>query len=165
MNPYFNRYDIEPSEMGEFTVLFDGFVLVHLANSDEFNNQVYTTKFGKFIKGTSYADYAVGNEFIDNGKTLIEFKGYRAKYVYTLETEKGIFSIWQDERNRQFYVQKKLPKKEVIFTLVPENMDKDKTLLTFNDQLLGYLRTSFRQGRMVFDVPSTRNAFIEIFSR
>jgi len=165
MNPYFNRYDIEPSELEEFSVLFDGFMLLHLAKSDEFNNQVYKTKFGKFIKGTDYADYAVANEFIDNGKTLIEFKGFRAKYSYTLETDKGSFSVWQDDKNRQFYVQKKLPKKEVKFTLVPENIAKDKPLLTFNDPLLAYLRTCLRQGRMVFDVPSTRNAFIEIFSR
>jgi hypothetical protein len=145
--------------------MFDGFMLVHMAKSDEFNNQVYKTKFGKFIKGSDYADYAVGNEFIDNGKTLIEFKGYRAQYSYTIETEKGVFSVWQDENNRQFYVQKKLPKKQVIFTLVADNMAKDKTMVTFSDPLLSYLRTSFRQGRLVFDVPSTRNAFIEIFSR
>ena len=165
MNPYFQRYDIEPSELDEFTVFFDGFMLVHLAKSDEFNNQVYQTKFGKFIKGTDYADYAVGNEFIDNGKTLIEFKGYKAKYAYSIETHNGQYSVWVDDRNRQFYVQKKLPKKEIVFTLVAENMAKDKTFVTFNDPLLSLLRTAFRQGRMVFDRPSTTNAFIEIFTR
>jgi len=44
-------------------------------------------------------------------------------------------------------------------------MDETKQLLTFSDSTLSILRTAFKQGRVWFDEPGTRNTFIDIFTR
>lgn len=166
-NPYFIEYGIDPNncDVNGIIKMFDGFILVHIIDSELFSGEVYGTRFGKFIRGTEYGDYAVGNEFVDNGEMLIGTKPSTAMYVYTLETTKGTFSVWYDATSDNFFSQTERPGNENLFTLVPERMDDDKTLLTFNDKSLSRLRTAFRHGRMYFKKPAVRNAFIETFKR
>lgn len=166
MNPYFLEYEIRPDKLGEFSTSHGGFIFCHFPDSEAFASSVYQTRFGKFIKGTAYADYAVGSKFEDANDSLISEKPPTAKYKYTLETKHGTFSLWHDSDSRRYYAQKKRPRgNEILLTLVPGKMSEEKTLMTFSDKTLSYLRTDFRQGRVVFDRPSTRNAFVEIFKR
>lgn len=165
MNPYFIAYDIVPEPGREFVKRGGGFVVAHFPDSDEFANDVYQTRFGRFISGTEYADYAVGNTFADNNDSLIEVKGAKARYQFTLECLTGTFSVWYAMGNNTFYVQEKLPKEQEVYTLVPERMAEGKTLMSVRDKPLAYLRSSFNTGRMLFDKPSTRNTLREIFKR
>lgn len=169
MNPYFNAYKIRPDtgkDKGkEFIKRHDGFIVVHIPTSEDFKSATLATRFGRFISDTEYADYAVGNKFADNTENLIAFKDATARYMYSLECKHGTFSIWFDVMYSRYFIQGKLPKSQKVFTLLPEKMDTHKTLLTFNDKLLGMLRTAFRQGNVWFDEPATRNVFAEVFSR
>jgi hypothetical protein len=165
-NPYFIEFKIDPDTSDDegFARLYGGFVVAHFIHSDEFNAEVYTTRFGGFIRGTEYADYAVGNQFRDNRKTLIGRKPSGASYTLTLELDSGTFSIWYDIRGGVYYVQKKRPAaQEKLFTLSPDNMSEGKTLFTKTDKPLQMLRTAFRHDRMRFDYAATRNAFMEVF--
>lgn len=165
MNPYFLEYEIRPDQEKEFITKSDGFMVCHFPDSANFSASIYETKFGKFIKNTDYADYAVGNTFSDNHDAMIAGKDYKARYLFTLECKTGLFSVWHSIANDEYYVQAKLPKSQITFTLVAEKMGPDKTLLTFTDRPLSYLRSAFRSGRVSFDKASTRNAFTEIFKR
>lgn len=166
-NPYFIAYKIDPRKADEngFIRLFNGYMLAHFPNSDDFENEVYQTKFGKFIAGSEYAEYAVGNAFADNHDALIKSKPQSAIYMFTLETLQGRFSVWYDVRTDNYFALSKLPKAELLFTIINEKMDENKTLMTFSDKPLGNLRTAYRHGKMWFDRPSTRNSFLEIFKR
>ena len=166
MNPYFLAYNIIPDQVGElFTFGPDNFGLCHFVDAKDFANEAFQTKFGKFIAETEYADYAVTSEFKNNGKELIESKTPEARYIYTLETKHGTFSVWSSWVSSKWYIQSKRPKEENLFTLVPEQMDETKTYITFNDPLLQRLRTAWRQGHTLFDSPKSRNAFTEVFKR
>lgn len=165
MNPYFIAYEIRPDENKEFIVKAGGFLAAHFPDSTEFASSVFETAFGKFIKGTDYADYAVANAFDDNTEAMINSKDSKARYLFTLECKNGSFSVWFNLFTSEYFVQDKLPKTQEIFTLIPAKMDAHKTLMTFSDRPLGYLRTAFRQGKVSFDKPSTRNTFAEIFKR
>lgn len=165
MNPYFLAYEIVPDEGSEFVVKHDGFIVAHFPNSEDFQSGVYETRFGRFIQGTEYAQYAVANTFTDNNDNLLSMKDSSAKYRFTLECKNGAFSVWHDIRKDEYYVQEKLPKDQIVFTLLSEKMSTDKTFVTFTDRPLAYLRSAFRGGRVVFDKPTTRNTFTEIFKR
>lgn len=164
-NPYFIEYKINPKACDDrgFLKIYKGFLVCHFVDSKQFNSEVYQTIFGKFIEGTEYAQYAVDNSFPDNHEALILAKTSRSIYVYTIETEVGTFSVWYD-RNGHYFCQVKRPKSdELIFTLVPEKMDENKTLSTFTDPHLSALRLAFKRATVRFDAPPTRNAFLEIF--
>lgn len=173
-NPYFNEWDIRPDEESEFVVRGpNGFVVFHFPDSEKFKNEVFATAFGQFIKETSpeYADYAVNNQFVDNHGMLLGGKDYKATYLFSLETKNGVFSVWKSaavremSRELNYYVQKKRPRQELMFTLLPQKMNEDKVLMTYNDGPLSNLRGAFRRGRVLFDEPKTRNTFIAIFER
>lgn len=165
MNPYFIKYGIKPDETGEYQQYADNFIVCHFADSKDFQNDVYRTRFGKFIHGTDYADYAVGSEFKDNHDGLIGGKTADAKYMYTLETRAGSFSVWLDYSESCYYIQDKRPKNEHVMTLLADQLGEGKTLLFTSDRLIQDLRTAFKNGRAYFDSPQGRNAFIEIFRR
>lgn len=169
MCPYFIQYEIEPDKADAAGLIrkLDNFIVCHFPDSKMFAQSVFQTKFGKFIKESDeeYADYAVGNVFSDNGKGLISPKDSKARYTYTLETSKGTFSVWYNMFTREYTIQEKRPKNEILFTLVPEKMTEDKKLLVHSDKIMSQLRTGFRSGRVTFDKPPTRNVFIEVFKR
>jgi hypothetical protein len=165
MNPYFLAYDIIPDADHEFIIRNDGFIVCHFPDASEFNDSIYQTRFGKFIKDTDYAEYAVENAFKDNGSNMLQMKDGKAYYQFTLETARGTFSIWHNLWKDQYYIQSRLPAKNLMFTLVPETMDNGKVLLTSSDKIISYLRTAFRQGNVWFDSPVSRNAFTEVLKR
>jgi hypothetical protein len=164
-NPYFVEWDIDPREADDNGIIkkVRGFLVCHFPESKEFNSQAYETAFGKFIEGTTYAEYAVENQFADNHQALIDRKTANAEYLYTLETKAGTFSVWYDLNDDIFYCQQKKPKIEVQFTLEPSMMTEDKLLFNWSDRPLSSLRGSFRRGRVFFDKPMSRNAFMEVF--
>lgn len=179
MNPYFIAYNIEPdAEVNGVTQEFvkkhkilvgpsagKFFVVAHFPDSKDFANDVYKTAFGQFIANTEYADYAVGNTFDDNKRAMLELKDNKARYMFTLETKNGKFSVWLNIFSNKYYIQEKLPKSQEIYTLLSDKMDVDKTLLTFSDVPLQRLRSAFRIGDISFDKPGTRNTFAGIFTR
>ena len=165
-NPYFIKWNIRPDEGGDMIIKADGYVAAHFPDSENFRSEAFSTAFGKFIAGTEYGDYAVGNKFSDNHDNLIRSKDSESRYIFTLETKNGLFSVWNYTGEAVYFVQQKRPKgHEIMRTLLPEKMDNTKQLLTFTDSTLRILRTAFKQGRVWFDEPTTRNTFIDIFAR
>lgn len=166
-NPYFIEYKIEPAKADESGIIksFNNFMIVHIIDSEQFANEVYQTRFGAFIQGTEYGDYAVGNEFFDNNEMLLGGKIPTAMYLYTLETRGATFSVWYDTATAMFYAQTGRPGNEIKLTMIPERMDHDKTLVSFSDKSIARLRTAYRHGNMRFDKPAVRNAFMETFKR
>lgn len=165
MNPYFIAYDIRPEK--EFVKRHDGFILAHFADSAMFTQQVLQTRFGKFIAGTDYADYAVHSVFADNHDFLVARKTANAHYLATIQTEVSEFSVWIDvvTHPMRYYVQEGRPKEEKIWTLDPNRMDEGKIFVTYSDRSMQAMRTAFKHGHVLFDGPKARNSFIPIFKR
>lgn len=166
MNPYFIEFEIRPDILPELSVSHGGYIACHFPDSADFKKSVYETRFGKFIQGTEFGDYAVENVFDDANETLIDMKPPTARHQFNLESKHGTVSVWYDRARREYFVQRQLPKDSPLnLTLLPEKMGPGKQLVTFNNKLLGYLRAAFSNGMVTFDRPSTRNAFVEIAKR
>lgn len=163
MNPYFLEYDIKPDKETEWVRKHNDYIVAHFASSEMFTASVMSTRFGQFIADTDYAQYAVGNEFSDNNDSLLSIKDEKARYLYTVKTRKGTFSVWYNGISGHFYIQARRPRQERVYVTDEGMMTEGTNLLLRGDKLLAYLRTSFRNGSMWFDSPQTRNAMIEIF--
>lgn len=163
VNPYFLEYKIRPTPDTEWLKQNKGFTICHFPKGEDYAKSFMATRFGQFIQDTEYADYAIGNQFADNNDILIELKDPDAKYQMTLENRLGKFSVWHNLGNDKYYATTKLPGNQLEYTLIPEHVDEDITLLLKNDRYIQDLRTAFRVGRMFFDNPTTRNIFIDLF--
>ena len=166
MNPYFHEYDIAPKRDQEFIKRCDGFVIAQFPKSQKFIDGVFKTRFGKFIEGTEYAEYSVVNEFHDNNDMMLAAKPSDAIYRYSLDSEHGTVSVWSVASDpTTWYVQSKRPKKEILFTLVPEHVGKGMVYLGYSNKVLQHLRAAYARGYVFFDTASSRNAFTEVFVR
>lgn len=169
MNPYFVEYGIEPKSDDEMIRAYSGFVCAHFPNSREFATRVGRTRFGRFIEGSDYANYSIGNIFSDNKTMLVKKKTAEARYVFTLNTRHGTHSVWRDNLDPEcpkYYLQRKRPAAEIKFTTEYGKVREDSwQLIPRNDRLLQTLRTAYSQGKMFFDSPTSRNAFIGVFER
>lgn len=161
-NPYFVDFKIDP-DAGEFVVKEKGFVVVHFVDSTDFMNEVSKTRFGQFIEGTEYAEFAMSNKFADNDARLIQPKTSEAMYVYSLRLSDRDVSIWGDYEAGVYYVQEAQPARPYMFTIYPEKVSDDCGLLIRSDKMLSKVRTSFRYARLRFDSPQTRNSLTEVF--
>lgn len=169
-NPYFIKYKVQPEKADKdgFIKMASGYQIWHFPEAKDFQSEVMQTKFGRFILETDpeYAAFAVSNEFSDNHNSLVESKGYKAAYLFTLETKLGIYSIWYNMQTDKYYVQGKRPRSdEDVVTIEPSLMAENKRLMTLNDKPLQMLRTAYRHDRMRFDGAPARNALMEIFKR
>lgn len=169
-NPYFIKYKIRPNKAGDLITAFRSkrtnlpFVVAHFPDSKEFTEAVLQTRFGEFIEGTDYADYALGNEFADNHELLVERKPSDSEYAYTLETRDGTFSVWFYRKDGLYYLQEKLPGQQLRYTLMPNKVTPDNRLLVKNDEILRMLRQAWKNGLMRFDEAHTRNAMLNVFA-
>lgn len=159
-NPYFYAWGIRPPKDSEWFSDPSGFVVVHFIRDHEFAQEVRKTKLGAFIADTEYGAYAIEGEFHDNSDALIRQKPPTAYYRATIETPTGTFSWWVDSLPGIFYIQTKRPKQEVILTTMPESVTEGKIHLPYSNKLMQMLRTSYSHGRMYFDSPQARNAFL-----
>lgn len=167
MNPYFIGWDIQPDKHKDGWIKKRGGDLIaHFPDSEDFKSSVYNTRFGKFIEGSDYAKYSVENEFDDNAPTLVEEKDPDARYVFTVETDRGAFSVWVNFKTGEYYAQRRRPRgSEKVLTVSVDRMDKTKQYVSYKDTRLASLRAGFNTGMMAFDDPRTRNSFMEIFKR
>lgn len=169
INPYFLEYEIEPQPGEEWIFARRSketnlpFIVCHFPKSEDFAKEVHKSRFGEFIEGTAYDAYAVGNQFADNHKAFIAEKPANMRYQFTIETRRGIFSVWG--YGGKYHVQQKRPKTEKFFTVELTLMSEGKILLDKNDKLVQFLRTAYRNERMTFDKQVSRNVFIQLFNK
>lgn len=161
--PYFIHYDIRPENGVEWVTKKGGTIVAQFPEETDFVNEALNTRYGQLIKDTEFADYALGNEFSDNNEYLLDIKDIKARYVCSLETATGTFSVWYSTMRQCYFVQSRRPKTEILYTLLPEKLDRGKILMNTKDPLLTRFRRAFRTANMFFDSARTRNAFIQIF--
>lgn len=167
-NPFFVHYEISPDDVRkEFVVKYDGFMVCHFPESEAFKNEVIKTRFGRFLleSDPDYFEFAHGNHFRDNTKLQVAKKDSKAEYLFTLETEKGTFSIWNKMGSPIFYAQRKLPKDDVVYTLMPERAGAKKQYVDVKDKMVAVLRSAWRRNDLYFDADITRIAFLEVFKK
>ena len=160
MNPYFIKWHIAPTPGKEFITFGDGFVAAQFVDSHRFASQVATTRFGKFVTDfdEEYADYSIDNTF-----EFVQRKTGTAKYMFTVKTDLGAFSLWMDWGT--LFCQQKRPRVEKVYNTNKMALREGEVLMSYSDKIAEMLRGSYRKGRVFFDSPQSRNAFAEIFVR
>lgn len=171
-NPYFIGWNINPEDGREFQVFWRNadrspFGVVHLPESERYQQQVRQTNFGRFLEQTSpeYAEYAIGNKFRDATDERVAKKSPDSKYRFTLVTRSQTVSFWYDVNTRLFYCTARRPKSERLFVIDRTQMSPGRTYLEYGSKILSSVRTAWNHDRILFDSPNTRNLFLDVFKR
>lgn len=165
MNPYFGAFSVDPDR--EWQTKFDGFVVVHIIKDSVYAEQVSSTRFGRFIAGSDYADYAVNNEFSDNNRAMVGPKNPDAEIFFSLQTEHGLMTVWLNMKEKpvKWYFTSWKPTHNLIYTMSVEDISEDVKYIDYNDGRLKHLRTAYGHGNCVFESPKIRNMAQRIWKR
>lgn len=90
-NPYFLYFDLDVPYNNDIKLYKDGLILVNYMHNEEYRQAKRNTKFGKLVAGTSYASYAIDNNFIDENNTFIEKKNQHAKFQFAFIANRSNF--------------------------------------------------------------------------
>ena len=92
-NPYFTYFEIYPDRNKRFTTK-KNICIENDDYDDAFKEKVYNTRFGDLIKGTTYGDYAVENDFLLDNDEYIEPLPAGANYQCTLCHKDRYYGIY-----------------------------------------------------------------------
>lgn len=105
INPYFQYFNCIPHNNNRFTLAQDGEVVVEVFKDEEFNNEMYNTKFGRLIKGTTYGDYAIENKSLTNNNIFInKNKPKDSVFTFSIKNNNIELGYWVSYKEDKFYV-------------------------------------------------------------
>lgn len=162
-NPYFIKWGIEPHGR-EFEMRASNFVCCQFVSNTAFADRVRNTRFARFLAETDPegVEYSIDNQFADYTNVWVAKKPPDAIPTLIIRFADGPVSIWI--RGELWYAQTRIPKGDVPRVAYdPDHLREDEPQVAPGDKLMQMLRTQFRQGRMRFDTPQTRNRMKGIF--
>lgn len=96
VNPFFSYWNLSTPYGGEFKRFKDGLIVVNCPINSEYEKVKKQSKFGQLIDGTTYGDYAIGNQWLRDSNAFIEKKTPNSKYFATLILNGVNIGIWRD---------------------------------------------------------------------
>lgn len=99
-NPYFLYFDLTLPYNNDIKLFKDGTILLQYMKNEEYRETKKKTRFGKLIAGTTFEDYAINNNFINDNKNFVEKKTGSAKFTFAFIYNSETFGVWLDYRER-----------------------------------------------------------------
>ena len=162
VNPYFIDWRISPRKGKRFTSVRGGFIQCEYIDSELYRRRVDATRFGQFIKGTSYYDYAVSNSFRDMTDKFIAKKTTEAVFRFSIRFDGRTVGIWADWGRGLYFVCGKYPKDGLCYVLTKDDMLPNLLMLEKSNAIMKGVKRAYMQGSVLFDTPRNREFFTEV---
>ena len=166
VNPYFTYFNIKMNEGEKFKTFNDGTIVVEKNTDDIFMEEMKATKFGRLVKGTKYADYAIENKSLRDSDTFIEklpLKNCIPIHCIAYKNER--VQIWLDKKNNLYYCNEKIVSTNEIITLEADDHNENSILnaKTIKFTLLNDVIKSFQVGLVRFENQKVKHLMYDIF--
>lgn len=99
-NPYFLYFDLTLPYGSDIKLFKDNTILVQYMQNLEYRKTKQDSRFGRMVKGTSYADYAINNKFDLDNNNFIAKKQSSSHYFFTFIFNQQNYGVWKDEKLR-----------------------------------------------------------------
>lgn len=103
-NPYFLYFDLELPYNNDIKIFKEGTILVQYMKNEEYRQTKKQSRFGKLVAGTSFEDYAIDNQFLNDNRNFVEKKSGTAKFTFAFIYQNETFGIWNDYQNGKIFV-------------------------------------------------------------
>ena len=130
-NPYFEFFHLKIPYNSEFATFKDGLILVNYIQNKAYREQRAKTKFGRLIAGTSYGNYAINNQFLDDDHSFIAKKTPKSWLFACLYIEQKNYGLWIDSTTGNMYISKAFdPNNPRNFAILPTDHTEVAKLAT-----------------------------------
>lgn len=130
VNPYFMHFNIRLPRAGA-TVWRKGDLLLEMPTDPDFTAAKKNTRFGKLIAGTSYAAYAIDNQFLRDTDTFLEKKTEKANYSFTFIYRDVKYGVWKDYAVGKFFVSYNVdPSCKIVYAFTVNDHTENTMLLS-----------------------------------
>lgn len=92
VSPYFTYFKVKIPKEGEFSV-YDEIVIENCKN-EAFKEQMRSTRFGKLVQGTNYANYAIENQSLIDLNSFVMDRPKNARCVVRIDSQMGTMYLW-----------------------------------------------------------------------
>lgn len=154
VNPYFVYFEMTDilREGQEFYRPKDDILLQYVHNEDfvKFKEQ---TRFGQLVKGTSFADYSIKNQFIHDNRDFIEKRSSDAKYYMTLKYMGVKIGVWVDYKVGYFWCSEVVDNNcKVVYSLTLDDHSPNMLLLKANkSRIIESFTNAYKVGCVRFE--------------
>lgn len=164
VNPYFAAWKLPLPKLGEILTVPHGAssITIQYADSAAFKEQAKQTNIGRFVEGSSYADYAIENQFAQASGVFVASKTSSAKFAYSLVFGGVAYGVWTDAKLGDVFVSSTIPKdNELSFTLLRQDMRPNMMQIERASPLLRMLKNTWLNGGLYFETDAMREKFME----
>lgn len=92
VSPYFTYFKVKLPREGEFAV-YDEIVIENCKN-EAFKEQMRSTRFGKLVQGTNYANYAIENQSLVDLNSFVMDRPKNARCAVRIDSQMGTMYLW-----------------------------------------------------------------------
>lgn len=163
-NPYFYFYNIDKKLSFDTKFLRGEGYNVEINRNESISKEIENSKFGSLIKGTKYAEYALGNEFyLDTNDFIKKIPGNK-DYLLTIRYDNMVFGIWRATKGFYYITTKYDNNCKNIFTLNSKDHNETSVLITkLNNYVLKELVSSYSLGYVYFENQRCKKFFETAF--
>lgn len=163
VNPYFSYFKIMPPEHPGIITRND--ILIERVANPEFIAQKKQTRFGRLIDGTTYGEYNLSAEFVQDSDTFIAKREGRCKYLFTLKYKSLTIGVWESIEKGRVYCSAAYEKSDPrVFALTLDDYTPN-TLLLSTGRRNYYLKTfvqNFRIGNVYAENQQIKKVLFDI---
>lgn len=167
-NPYFLYFNLHLPYNNDIQLFKNGLILVQYMKNEEYRQEKKKSRFGQLIEGTSFADYAINNKFIQDNNNFIEKKQGTAKFMFAFIYKNEILGVWIDYKLGKMYVSNDYIKNTpYVFSTTLEN-HSDNTLFLKSARRYACWKKfldNFEIGNVRFENQKIKNISMELIKK
>lgn len=137
-------------------------VLLHHIKDKAFAQSERETLVGQVIAGTSLEKVMIDNEFAASNDLFIGKKTPNAKYRYGFKYMNRVYAVWFDMTSGLFYVNSKVPKGALIYSLTTEDHRPNMYLVECAGKFAKQIGRLYGNGVVRFESNATREGFLKM---
>lgn len=162
-NPYFNYFKISPIKGKRFTKNKN--IVIEHDTDIKFIDKASSTRFGQLIKGTTYGNYALENEYLLDNYVNVERRSPDSIYKITLAHSGQYYGIYFDYNRNLIYVARRKNLNGGYAIAITSDDVEENTFLAKSENVKEVIKTikeMFAIGKCRFDDIKIKSGFYDI---
>lgn len=166
-NPYFDEFNIDKPYGSNYKLYKNGLILVNYCKNQSYQDYKNKTRFGQLIAGTSYGNYAIKNEFLNDNSHFIEKKTGNCKHWSVLLINNQPIGVWINYKSKLVYLSKDYDPNNPCIVALDLSDHSESTLLALGkrNQWVRPVVNALRQGQLRFENQKIKNACVRVLEK